>query len=406
MNTLKDYVNWKLTHADKTAEAEGYPLTMQNCKANKKMKQLEIYGNLVQDDTPTPETPVEVQSVGELVTDTSDANYGKYRIPVVVRGINLFSMAKAGLTPQTINGITFTPLDDERIHIKGKAIDTSIVTACVLNFQTKIPIKQGIYSIKPFAEIGAVILRVNSSSGNFITNINSASNNNVFTKDGFLSYMSIRILENNTKEWDDIVPIQLTQGTDLKYAPYEPYVEPVTTNVFLNEPLRKIGDYADCIDGKNNKVVRKVKAQPILSTASINKNNWYHSVGWDAFGYSTKNYPSISESNRPREFCTHFQKPKAYSSQDTISGGMVINSDQQIVYFITGDASDKTVADFKVFLKAEEDKGTPVTLYYRLAEPTEDPISLDLTKLKTKTTVIEVDTSLAPSNMYGKYIKK
>ena len=47
MNRLKDYVNWKLTHADKTAEAEGYPLVLENCKSNKRMKQLIVYGNSV-----------------------------------------------------------------------------------------------------------------------------------------------------------------------------------------------------------------------------------------------------------------------------------------------------------------------------------------------------------------------
>ena len=89
MNTLKDYVNLKLTHADKTASVEAYPLTMESCKKYKKMMQLKIYGDSVQDGTPTPENPIEVQSVGELVTDANDINYGKYKIPVVVRGKNL-----------------------------------------------------------------------------------------------------------------------------------------------------------------------------------------------------------------------------------------------------------------------------------------------------------------------------
>ena len=72
MNSLQNFVNWKLTHADKTAEAEGYPLVMENCKANKKMKQLQIFGNSVQNGTPTPETPIEVQSVGEMSVNLFD----------------------------------------------------------------------------------------------------------------------------------------------------------------------------------------------------------------------------------------------------------------------------------------------------------------------------------------------
>ena len=40
---------------------------------------------------------------------------------------------------------------------------------------------------------------------------------------------------------------------------FEPYQETVTKNVYLDEPLRKIGDYADYIDFKEQKVVRKIK---------------------------------------------------------------------------------------------------------------------------------------------------
>ena len=34
--------------------------------------------------TPTPDTPIEIQSVGDLVTDENNDNYGKYKIPVKV----------------------------------------------------------------------------------------------------------------------------------------------------------------------------------------------------------------------------------------------------------------------------------------------------------------------------------
>ena len=40
---------------------------------------------------------------------------------------------------------------------------------------------------------------------------------------------------------------------------YVPYVGPTTTNIYLDEPLRKIGDYSDYIDFKNQKVYRNVE---------------------------------------------------------------------------------------------------------------------------------------------------
>ena len=51
MINLNDYVGWKLTHSDKTAEAEGYPLILEDCKKNKLIKEFKMYGNGVGDKT-------------------------------------------------------------------------------------------------------------------------------------------------------------------------------------------------------------------------------------------------------------------------------------------------------------------------------------------------------------------
>lgn len=298
MNRLKDYVNWKLTHSDKTSEAEGYPLTLENCKKNKKMKQLDVYGNSVQDGTPTPDNPIELESVGELITDVNDANYGKYKIPVVQRSVNLFCISKHSATTQTINGITFTPLGDERIHIKGKLEDTTKPANYRAYYKTKTYIKSGTYKAKPckYSKNG-VTIQFNLSNGSSSVNVsaNDASNTFVFNN-AYINFVQIYI-SGTTVEFDDIIELQLMKGTE--NLPYEPYVEPITTNIFLNEPLRKIGDYADYVDFKSKKAI-----------------------------------------------------------------------------------------------------------HYSAGVATEETVNVDLPKLNAKTTIIEVDTSLAPSNIYGKYIKR
>ena len=43
-----------------------------------------IYGNSIQNGIPTIEKPVEIQSVGDLVTDEADDYYGKYKIPIKI----------------------------------------------------------------------------------------------------------------------------------------------------------------------------------------------------------------------------------------------------------------------------------------------------------------------------------
>lgn len=61
------------------------PITLQKCKGVD-LIDYKIYGNSIQNGTPTPDNPIEIQSVGDLVVDKNDANYGKYKIPVKVNG--------------------------------------------------------------------------------------------------------------------------------------------------------------------------------------------------------------------------------------------------------------------------------------------------------------------------------
>ena len=67
----------------KFGNAEGVPCILKSSKG-KNVKNYEIYGNSVQDGTPTPDSPIEIQSVGDLVTDGTSEYYGKYDIPIVV----------------------------------------------------------------------------------------------------------------------------------------------------------------------------------------------------------------------------------------------------------------------------------------------------------------------------------
>ena len=549
MNTLREFVEYKLTHSDKTAEANGYPLKMENCKKYKKMKQLMLYGNTVQDGTPTPDNPIEVQSVGEksvnLLEDARDiyngngaedslvathytetiedgrecvkfqntpniiyrkikfkentqytfsfdckcvkqggytsyppydiplrihytngnikaitiANdgiwrrltftsaenstidyiggisfdyrdymyidinsfqiqegttatpyepYGKYKIPVVQRGINYFSMAKTTATDQTINGITFTPLDDERVQVKGTATADAYYYLYAKNAKNMV-LKAGTYKSKPFNELGITILfGCKYLDGTGAGNINSLHSSATFNSDTYIANALVYVTKGTIV--DNIVEIQLMKGTE--NSPYEPYVEPVTTNIFLNEPLRKIGDYADYIDGKNKKVVRNVY-KAIISKSnlswSLGVSAWQREGHTDFLGMSVE--PIISQgykgySNRfiagnwtwsGNTFPCNYFLIGVYKNKYI---HFIINNDY--LDGITDESTDaEKIAAFKKFLAENE-----TYVIYPLQTPIEEPITCELPKLTAKTTIIEVDTSLFPTNAYGKYIKK
>ena len=63
--------------------------------------------------------------------------------------------------------------------------------------------------------------------------------------------------------------IQLEKGTTA--TSYEPY-SGETKHIYLDKPLRKVGDYADYVDFENQKVVRQVEALDNTGTKTIDES--------------------------------------------------------------------------------------------------------------------------------------
>ena len=402
---LRDFVNKKIASADKEVSAEGVPLTLNDCKKYKKMRDLKVYGNCFQDGTPTPENPIEVQCVGELVTDETDINYGKYKVPIICRGKNYFSLKNANATTQTINGITFTPLGDERIHVKGHLADATKSARYALN-GLYIPLKAGVYRSKmhPYERTYKFFINYGTfyTGGSF--NFQGPNGAQTLPIDGYIGYVHISVSDGNTTEFDDIIELQVEKSN--VSSAYEPHVEPITTNLYLNEPLRKLGTYADYIDGKNDKVVRKcckrylanysfelyeksVKNDVEICHFNVGDNAIIPSSRYDVHRYDA----SIGRCN----------VMPTYASYDyaVFSCGMIMWGWGQNIRFAipTEYIGEASATAFQNWLSEHNAYMVRV-----LATPIEEPLNIDLPKLNAKTTIIEVDTSLLPSNISGKYI--
>lgn len=226
MNALKDYVNWKLTHADKVAEAEGYPLTMENCKKNKRMKQLKLWGSS--------------QGIGDLVNDATDVNLGKYKIPILQRGINLFD-SDLWLT-------YFDKLEDGSYHSKH-----NINTSQTIPFN----LKAGTYRL-------SVELKCpdNTRYRPYMKDADGKAIYTNYTVTGKGEWEKLSFTFTSAKDAVSMYWTYNANTDDLSFrnfqiekgsleTPYEPYAEPVETNVFLSKPLFS----TDYVDFKNKKAV-------------------------------------------------------------------------------------------------------------------------------------------------------
>lgn len=87
----------------------------------------------------------------------------------------------------------------------------------------------------------------------------------------------------------------LTQNVQLEYGSnatnYESYKEPTITNIYLDQPLRKVGDVADYIDFSTGKVVRNVRS---LSLNISEMNNSENYAGWTGVQTIKNDYPEAN----------------------------------------------------------------------------------------------------------------
>lgn len=208
-------------------------------------------------------------------------------------------------------------------------------------------------------------------------------------------------IRSDTVSTSSITNIQVEKGTTAtEYQPFG-YIIPVKssndteetiTNIILNEPLRKIGDYADYIDFKNKKVVRNIYYEFINTIRSKSSIGTIYSV----FLSNISKKPIIKLGTG------YAMSDRFYSHQD--SYGKLTEHANSIQTYITsvganviaytfGDTSITTVD------QAQELMGDGFDVYYALETPIEETIELPNIPTLKGTTVIEIDTKLQPSNV-------
>jgi hypothetical protein len=71
-------------------------------------------------------------------------------------------------------------------------------------------------------------------------------------------YLGVYPSDENT--WNTVLQYfanaQIEEGSS--NTTYEPYITPITTNIYVDEPLRKVGTSYDYLDYKNGKLIRNI----------------------------------------------------------------------------------------------------------------------------------------------------
>ena len=194
------------------------------------LKNYRIYGNTVNGE-----------SVGNLVTDTSNINYGKYKIPVNVKSINLFDSNSAVCIhtgPQ--NWTNGSQLIESQNFI---VIPLSCNENTTYTVKKQLGNRLGVWAIN--SNNTADILFANNNSVNSAV-FNSGSHDTVYIT-----------IHNNSIEYLEVDEIyqglMIVEGTEIPEK-YIPYYDSIHKDIYLDRPLRKIYGQADWIDYKKQKL--------------------------------------------------------------------------------------------------------------------------------------------------------
>lgn len=379
------------------------------------------------------------------------APYDKYIIPVVQSGKNIFKPARA-----SANGVSIYA--DSLTNSYGTTISTTDLSANTIQI-TQVPnenynvdtFRNGFFAIqvsdslvigkkyilsydvditsnpRNADHINIIVNGNGSTVGDFLSGQTKKRMTHTFVfgakrGDTYMNYIEIRCMGMSFTASNFMIT---EEGYDENF---EPYSEPIIYNVFLDEPLRKVEDYADYIDSKQGKVIRNVLKKTYDGRPSVEGGNYWALIS-SSLGdsgeyaqFSTRDdtldilpgYDDATSSRRPIvvPLCMQFpvsthpynSKPNTVDKEQWFCVGLAQNIRPIILKsrltYTEGD-NESLRGAFAKWLREN-----PVTVYYALWNPVEgEDISNQLPKITEKTTIFIVDSTLEPSDMYGKYIK-
>lgn len=213
-------------------------------------------------------------------------------------------------------------------------------------------------------------------------------------------------VQNGTPSPDNPIEIQSVGDYDEETGKYKISIEVSNENgdtqkynIFLDEPLRKCGDYVDYIDLESSKVVRTV------GEYTFSGNEYIDIPGSVINGYTPFRYQGLWSKFKIPLMCNYFSYKQ--SNYGSVSGQEVLaiyNNQPQLFFIVSNSRIPlNDVSAFKKWLSDLYAAGNPIKVMGGLANPTETEIDLPEIKLNKGTNTITVKTATQPSAVSYQY---
>ncbi len=314
--------------------------------------------------------------------------YGKYKIPVNVEGKNLINIDKVGVK----SGYYFDSIGNE--SGEDKRFIRVGITNCEASTNYALSSNLEIYTIW-FYNGSKEISRKQVFGGN-TTTFTTPENCNVLR---ISLYNTSEIADTSAFEW-----IQLEKGNEI--TSYEPYQGSQITYIYLDEPLRKLGDYADYIDFKNKKVIRNVVEKIYNGT-----EDW-KITGSTVIPEGCASFVLIDNTILPRygndikvtPMANKFECYAGYEGNIKEEKEILI-ADGKHVYnirprILKTRLSENTIENWKDWLSKN-----PIIVNYALETPTEEKIELPNVLTGKGNNKVTIGTKIQPSKIELTYYK-
>lgn len=335
--------------------------------------------------------------------------YG-YKVPINVRGKNIFNIngSPGDVTNCTYtvegNTLTLKPIKDLltrltlRFDVKK---NTNYVISGVFEMFNSSEYSGGCTIFIRETAIGGTLIKsypmqIKDGEQNILIKFNSGEYSTLYF---WFYYNQVNSgTQVNGNSYGVYKNIQIEEGDTP--TEYEPYFEPMTTNIYLNEPLRKVGDYVDYIDYKNKKVVRNIYGEYITTISGKSSSSNVYSV----FTSSIKQKPLYSSD---KGFCISnkfLRHEDVYWKLGVQNGGYIqpyiSSSNANLILFSFKDTSINTAA------LAQEKIGEGFDVCYVLATPIEETIVIPEISTFKGPNVFDIETTIQPMAVKINYWKQ
>lgn len=207
------------------------PATLTGTKAGY-LEHYTIYGNTVQDGTPTPENPIVPSGCGGL--ETAGVHAGQYKLPLTVNGVEYPIYLGESQTTRKVKKLVLTGGNDENWFVVPVSINDLIFRLDLSDY--------------PLSGIAPISTHYTGSTSDLWRDV---GNNEVTVSIRGLHSVSIHHSGlSGVTDWKAFLAAQYAAGTPVTVW----YVLAEPETAVVNESLMKISDYADTIDNTQSTV--------------------------------------------------------------------------------------------------------------------------------------------------------